>query len=51
MSFEIILIVAAIVVLLALSAFFNISETSLTACSRARMHALKAPAPGQTWRS
>lgn len=41
MSFEIILILAAIVVLLALSAFFNISETSLTACSRARMHALE----------
>ncbi len=41
MSFELILILAAIVVLLALSAFFNISETSLTACSRARMHALE----------
>ena len=41
MSFEIILIVVAIVVLLGLSAFFNMSETALTACSRARMHALE----------
>src|SRR4029078_5936398 len=31
----------AIVVLLVLSAFFNASETSLTAASRARMHALE----------
>ena len=31
----------AIVVLLALSAFFNGSETALTAASRARMHALE----------
>jgi Mg2+/Co2+ transporter CorB len=41
MTFEIIAILFAIVVLLALSAFFNISETSLTASSRARMHALE----------
>ena len=41
MSFEIGLILAAIVVLLLLSAFFNASETSLTAASRARMLALE----------
>ncbi len=41
MSFEIGLTVVAIVVLLALSAFFNMSETALTAVSRARMHALE----------
>jgi Mg2+/Co2+ transporter CorB len=41
MSYEIGLIVIAIVVLLALSAFFNGSETALTAASRARMHALE----------
>ncbi len=41
MSFEIGLIVAAIVLLLLLSAFFNGSETALTAASRARMHALE----------
>ena len=41
MSFEIILIIVAIVILLALSAFFNMSETALTASSRARMHALE----------
>ena len=40
MPLEIVLILAAIAVLLALSAFFNLSETALTACSRARMHAL-----------
>ncbi len=40
MTFEIGLILAAIVLLLLLSAFFNISETSLTASSKARMHAL-----------
>ena len=40
MPLEFVLILAAIVVLLALSAFFNLSETALTACSRARMHAL-----------
>ena len=41
MTFEISLIIAVIVVLLLLSAFFNASETSLTAASRARMHALE----------
>ena len=35
------LIVLAIIVLIALSAFFNGAETSLTAASRARMHALE----------
>ena len=38
---EIGLILAAIAVLLLLSAFFNASETALTAASRARMHALE----------
>ena len=41
MSFEIGLTIAAVVVLLALSAFFSGSETALTAASRARMHALE----------
>ncbi len=41
MSFEIIAIVLAIVALLVLSAFFNGSETALTAVSRARMHTLE----------
>jgi Mg2+/Co2+ transporter CorB len=41
MSYEIALILAAIFVLLVLSAFFNGSETALTAASRARMHALE----------
>ena len=41
MSLEIGLILAAIVLLLILSAFFNLSETALTAASRARMHALE----------
>src|SRR5262249_57927936 len=41
MSLDIALILAAIVVLLALSAFFNGSEAALTAVSRARMHALE----------
>ncbi len=41
MSFEISLILAAIVLLIAMSGFFNISETGLTAASRARMHALE----------
>jgi len=41
MSFDILPIVAAIAVLLLLSAFFNASETALTASSRARMHALE----------
>ncbi len=40
MTYEIGLILAAIFVLLVLSAFFNGSETALTAASRARMHAL-----------
>ena len=40
MTFEIGLIIAAIILLLVLSAFFNASETSLTACSKARMHSL-----------
>ncbi len=40
MTLEIYLTLAAIVVLLMLSAFFNLSETALTAASRARMHAL-----------
>ncbi|MGE0852506.1 MAG: HlyC/CorC family transporter [Hyphomicrobiaceae bacterium] len=38
---EVGVILAAIVVLLILSAFFNGSETALTASSRARMHALE----------
>ena len=38
---EVSVILAAIVVLLVLSAFFNASETALTAASRARMHALE----------
>ncbi len=41
MSLEIGLILGAIVALLVLSAFFNLSETALTAASRARMHALE----------
>jgi Mg2+/Co2+ transporter CorB len=41
MTYEIGLILLAILVLLALSAFFNGSETALTAASRARMHALE----------
>ncbi len=41
MTLDIGLILAAIAVLLLLSAFFNASETSLTAASRARMHALE----------
>ena len=41
MTFEVGLILFAIVVLIALSAFFNLSETGLTAASRARMHALE----------
>jgi magnesium and cobalt exporter, CNNM family len=41
MSLEVALILAAILVLLFLSAFFNLSETALTAASRARMHALE----------
>lgn len=41
MTFEIGLMIAAIVLLIALSAFFNGSETGLTAASRARMHTLQ----------
>jgi Mg2+/Co2+ transporter CorB len=41
MTLEIGLILAAILVLLLLSAFFSGSETALTASSRARMHALE----------
>jgi Mg2+/Co2+ transporter CorB len=41
MSLAITAIVIAIVVLIALSAFFNLGETALTAASRARMHALE----------
>jgi Mg2+/Co2+ transporter CorB len=40
MTLEVGLIIAAIVALVLLSAFFNMSETSLTASSKARMHAL-----------
>lgn len=41
MSLYLALILIAIVLLIALSAFFNGSETALTAASRARMHALE----------
>ena len=41
LSSELGFMLAAIVVLLMLSAFFNASETALTASSRARMHALE----------
>ncbi len=41
MPLDMSLILAAIIALLVLSAFFNGSETSLTAASRARMHALE----------
>ncbi len=41
MPLEIILTLLAICVLIVLSAFFNGSETALTAASRARMHALE----------
>ena len=41
MSIDVVLILAAIIMLLILSAFFNGSETALTAASRARMHALE----------
>ena len=40
MTLEIALTMIAIVLLLLLSGFFNLSETALTAASRARMHAL-----------
>jgi Mg2+/Co2+ transporter CorB len=42
MTFEIALTVSAIIFLLLLSGFFNLSETALTAASRARMHALES---------
>jgi Mg2+/Co2+ transporter CorB len=41
MTLSIGLSLAAIIILIALSAFFNLSETSLTAASRARMHSLE----------
>jgi Mg2+/Co2+ transporter CorB len=41
MSIEIAVTIGAIVLLILLSAFFNGSETALTAASRARMHALE----------
>ncbi len=41
MTIVITITIVAIIVLIALSAFFNGSETSLTAASRARMHALE----------
>ena len=41
MTLSIGLSLAAIIFLIALSAFFNLSETALTAASRARMHALE----------
>ena len=41
MELETLLTTAAIVVLLLLSGFFNMSETALTAASRARMHSLE----------
>jgi Mg2+/Co2+ transporter CorB len=41
MTFEIGLTLIAIILLIGLSAFFNGSETALTAASRARMHALE----------
>jgi Mg2+/Co2+ transporter CorB len=41
MTLEIGLTLGAIVLLIGLSAFFNMSETALTASSRARMHALE----------
>jgi Mg2+/Co2+ transporter CorB len=41
MTIAVIAIIFAIVVLIALSAFFNLGETALTAASRARMHALE----------
>lgn len=41
MSLYLVLIIVAIILLIALSAFFNGSETALTAASRARMHALE----------
>jgi Mg2+/Co2+ transporter CorB len=40
MPLDIALLIVAIVLLIVMSAFFNMSETGLTAASRARMHAL-----------
>ena len=40
MSFEVLVLLVAIVLLIGLSAFFNMSETALTASSRPRMHTL-----------
>ncbi len=40
MSLDIALLILAIILLIAMSAFFNLSETGLTAASRARIHAL-----------
>ncbi len=42
MNLELVLSAAIVVVLLAVSAFFSMSETAITASSRARMHALEA---------
>ena len=42
MTYEIWLSAGVVVVLLAISAFFSMSETAITASSRARMHALEA---------
>ena len=41
MPLDIALLIGAIVLLIAMSAFFNMSETGLTAASRARIHALE----------
>jgi Mg2+/Co2+ transporter CorB len=41
MTLDIALLIVAIVLLIAMSAFFNMSETGLTAASRARIHALE----------
>jgi Mg2+/Co2+ transporter CorB len=41
MTLEVGLTILTIILLIALSAFFNMSETGLTAASRARMHALE----------
>ncbi|HEX2840954.1 HlyC/CorC family transporter [Hyphomicrobium sp.] len=40
MPLDIVLLISAIILLIAMSAFFNLSETGLTAASRARIHAL-----------
>lgn len=41
MPFDVGLLLLAIIVLIAMSAFFNMSETGLTAASRARLHSLE----------